>query len=297
MLSFEGHNRAREVPKTADMAFTMSTACPLEPSYPARLRQLPRVPHRLWFRGRLPAPGERGVAIVGSRAASSAGCRRTQEAAASLVRADFFVISGGALGIDAAAHQGALDAGGTTFAVLGCGVDVVYPDRHGPLFERIAIAGGLISEYPPGAPPHPGCFPVRNQIVAGLAEAVVVVEARPRSGALITARLARQQGQILMAVPGTAGTDQLIASGQATPVESGQDVVRRLAGEIPARALAPARLAPLLAAIAGRADSAAGIARRMEASLPAVLGLLAEAELGGWVRRLAGGRYEVSRAD
>lgn len=239
--------------------------------------------------------------MVGSRAASAAGCARARSIAASLVQSGFFVVSGGALGIDGAAHEGALEGGGITFAVLGCGVDVVYPDRHRGLFERIAAEGGarggLISEYPPGAGPKPGCFPIRNRIVAALAEAVVVVEARPSSGALITAGLAIRSGQILTAVPGTAGTDHLIAAGLATPVESGQDVVRRLAGEIAPRAAAPAALAPLLAAIDARADSAAEIARRMGVSLAVALGSLAEAELAGWVRRRAGGRYEVARAD
>jgi len=293
MLSFRGHNSAGEVPKTTDMTQAMSFATAVDPQFPARLRELAKVPAGLWFRGRLPAPQERGVAIVGSRAATLAGVTRASEIAAALVGARRFVVSGGALGIDAGAHRGALDAGGVTFAVLGCGVDVVYPERHQKLFDRIAVDGGLLSEYPAGSPPRPGCFPVRNRIVAGLAEAVVVVEARRRSGALITARRALEGGRTLVAVPGSAGTDELLAAGLATPVENGAEVLRRMAGEVfPSRG-APAEMAPLLAALEDHSDSAAGIAQRLGVSLPAALGVLAEAELSGWVRRLAGGRYEV----
>jgi len=293
MLRSRGHNLAGEVPKTTDMTQAMTFVPAVDPGFPARLRELARVPAGLWFRGRLPASPERGVAIVGSRAATMAGTRRTSEIAAELAAARFFVVSGGALGVDAAAHRGALEAGGITFAVLGCGADVIYPERHGKLFQQIAVAGGLLSEYPPGAPPRPGCFPVRNRIVAALADATVVVEARRRSGALITARRARELGRPLYAVAGSAGTDELLAAGLAGAVESGAEILRRMAGEVvPARG-APAEIAPLLAALEDHADNAAGIAQRLGVSLPAALGVLAEAELSGWVRRLAGGRYEV----
>jgi DNA processing protein len=297
MLSFGGDNPTGEVPKTTDMPQAMSIVSPIDPDFPPRLRQLKDLPRRLWFRGRLPAPTERGIAMVGSRAASTAGCARSAAIAGSLAQAGFFVVSGGALGIDAAGHRGALDAGGVTFAVLGSGVDVEYPERNRKLFARMLVAGGLISEYAPGSAPRPGCFPKRNRIVAALAEAVVVVEARPWSGALITARLAHENGQLLLAVPGSAGTDQLIGSGLATSIESGADVLRELAGgrTVISRPSAPAAIAPLLAALDDDSAGAAAIARRMGVSLPEALGALAEAELGGWVRRLAGGRYEVPR--
>ena len=293
MLRLHGHNFAGEVTKTTDMTQAMSFAPAVDPLFPARLRELERVPAGLWFRGRLPAQHERGVAIVGSRAATMASVLRTRAIAAELVAAGRFVVSGGALGIDAAAHRGALEAGGATFAVLGCGVDVVYPDTHGKLFEQIAVNGGLVSEYPAGTPPRPGQFPVRNRIVAGLADAVVVVEARRRSGALITARLALELGRPLIAVPGSAGTDELLTAGLAIPAEGGAEILRRMAGEVVSPQAAPAEMAPLLALLGDRSDNAAGIAQRLGVSLPAALGVLAEAELSGWVRRLAGGRYEV----
>jgi DNA processing protein len=294
MLQSHAHNLAGEVPKTTDVSSqAMSFVPAVHPDFPIRLRSLAQVPVGLWQRGRLPAAHERGVAIVGSRATSAAGAARASRIAATLARAGRFIVSGGALGIDAAAHRGALEAGGVTFAVLGCGVDVVYPERHAKLFDQIAVAGGLLSEHEPGVPPKKGHFPVRNRIVAALAEAVVVVEARRSSGALITARLAHAAGQMLMAVPGSAGTDQLLAAGIATAAEDGDQILRRMAGEAVPQRGAPAELAPLLAALEDRSDSAVGIAQRLGVSLPAALGVLAEAELSGWVRRLAGGRYEV----
>ena len=271
----------------------MSFAPALDPRFPVRLRRLAQVPACLWFRGRLPAAHERGVAMVGSRATSMAGAARATRIAATLARAGHFIVSGGALGIDAAAHRGALEAGGVTFAVLGCGVDVVYPERHVKLFDEIAVAGGLLSEHDPGTPPKKRHFPVRNRIVAALSEAVVVIEARRRSGALITARLAHAAGQMLIAVPGSPGTDDLLAAGVASAAESGEEILRRMAGEMVPERGAPAELAPLLAVLEDRSDSAVGIAQRLGVSLPAALGVLAEAELSGWVRRLAGGRYEV----
>jgi len=294
MMRSLAHNPAGEVPKTTDVSSqAMPFAPAVDPHFPPRLRTLAKVPDGLWYRGRLPAAHERGVAIVGSRAASTAGAARASRIAATLARAGHFIVSGGALGIDAAAHRGALEAGGVTFAVLGCGVDVVYPERHAKLFAEIAVAGGLLSEHPPGTPPKKGHFPVRNRIVAALAEAVVVVEARRLSGALITARLAHAAGQMLIAVPGSTGTDQLLAAGVAIAAENGDEVSRRMAGEVVPERGAPAELAPLLAVLEDGSHSAVGIAQRLGVSLPAALGVLAEAELSGWVRRLAGGRYEV----
>ncbi len=211
----------------------------------------------------------------------------------------FTIVSGGALGIDAAAHQGALEVGAPTFAVLGCGVDVVYPDRHAALFAEIVAAGGLLSEFPLGTPPRGKQFPSRNRIVAALANAVLVVEAREASGALVTARLALQLGRPLYAIPGSAGTDRLIASGRARPVRDGAELLGALGGEAPAVVPVPEELRSLLAALAGGA-TAAEVARRLGLAIPAALALLSEAELGGWILRGAGGVFtsiEVTRAN
>ena len=267
--------------------------------FPEALRRIAQPVAALWYRGRLPDPTCRLLAVVGARAASRAGCRRTQELAAMASGHGHTIISGGALGIDAAAHRGALDAGAATFAVLGCGADVVYPDRHAALFSEIATTGGLLSEFPPGTPPRGKQFPSRNRIVAAMAEAVLVVEAQAVSGALVTARLAIRMGRPLLAVPGSAGTDALIATGKACPVRDGAELLAALAGEARPVAPVPVALLSLIGALAGGA-SAVEVARRLTLSLPAALALLSEAELGGWILRGPGGVFtqiEVTRAN
>jgi DNA processing protein len=307
-------NLARVLPIKSEMAYSRAkqhgfsfpkrAAQPIEPSdaaYPAQLRDLPSRPESLWFAGRVPSAGQRLVAIVGARAASRMGCDRAHALAAELGRGGAAIVSGGAFGIDAAAHEGALDIGATTFAVLGCGTDVVYPDRHADLFARIAASGGgLLSEYPPGTKPRHGQFPARNRIIAGLAQAVIVVEAAMRSGALITARLGRAYGRILFAVPGSPGTDATLRAGLALPATTAADIERALAGgqpvpvpvPVPAPP-APGPMASVLDAIALGADAPASLCERLGIPLPSILAILAEAELEGFVRRAAGNTYEV----
>jgi DNA processing protein len=250
---------------------------------------MPQPVKALWYLGRLPRPGERRLAIVGARAASIAGCRRARDMAARSARQGFAIVSGGALGIDAAAHRGALDAGGATFAVLGCGVDIIYPDRHAALYQDVAVTGGVVSEYPPGTKPLARNFPPRNRIIVELAETVLVVEAGLASGALITARLAAKRGRSLLAVPGSPGTDELIASGDARPVLDGDALAAVLAGETPAARPIPSRYAPLLAALRDGDAGAAELARRLRLSLAETLAITAEAELDGWLCRRLGG--------
>ena len=264
--------------------------------YPARLLQLRRPPAELWFQGTLPRPDQAAVAIVGSRKASGAGCERAHELAGALGQRGWAVVSGGAFGIDAAAHRGALDAGAETYAVLGCGVDVVYPDRHRALFARIAERGGLISQWAPGTEPRMSHFPQRNELVSALADAVIVVEAALKSGALITAKVARRRGQRLLAVPGTPGTDALLDAG-AIPVTTPETLDDALAGRAAPRpaAAVPGLFSGLVEVLRAGRETPPGLARRLSLSLPAVMGLLLEAELEGWVRRSADGHYEVSR--
>jgi DNA processing protein len=260
-----------------------------EEGFPAELASMPQPVKALWYLGRLPGRRDRALAIVGARAATMPGCRAARELAASSARRGFAIISGGALGIDAAAHRGALDAGGATFAVLGCGVDVVYPDRHAALFADVTAAGGLISEYPPGTQPRHGQFPARNRIIAALAETVLVVEAGLASGALITAHLATALGRRLLALPGSPGTDELIASGAALPVADAEDLAAMLAGEAPRARPIPERFAALLAALRAGEAGAAELARRLSLPLADTLALAAEAELDGWLCRRPGG--------
>jgi DNA processing protein len=291
-----GDNSEAWLPTTAGMPTNgVQTVVRDQVGYPARLLQIRRPPPQLWFCGGLPDPDQPAVAIVGSRKASGAGRERAHELAGALARRGWAIVSGGAFGIDAAAHSGALDAGAGTYAVLGCGVDVVYPDRHARLFARIAERGGLISQFAPGTAPKMMHFPLRNEIVAGLADAVIVVEAALHSGALITAGVARKQGQRLLAVPGTPGTDALLADG-AIPVTAAETLEDALAGRTRmALAAVPPLFAPLIQALRGGRDSAPGLARRLGLTLPAVMGLLLEAELDGWVRRASDSEYEVSR--
>ena len=276
------------VSASADLEIRQVT--PAEASFPAALHDVRPAVKTLWFRGDLPRAGERAVAIVGARAASLPGCAVAAELARIAARAGIAVVSGGALGIDGSAHTGALDAGGRTFAVLGCGVDVVYPDRHVSLFRRIAGSGGLLSDFAPGTEPHRRHFPSRNRLVAGLASTVLVVEAHQRSGALITARLAARMGRPLFAVPGSSGADGLIAAGKAQAVRDGADWLAVLSGQARPRHVPPAELSAVIAAVRGGA-AAAQVARRLSLPLPVALALLSEAELAGWILRGPGGVY------
>ncbi len=269
---------------------------PSDACYPTQLACLAAPPRSLWVVGRLPRPAERLVAVVGARAATGAGCERAHVMAAELGCAGIAIVSGGAFGIDAAAHEGALAAGAATFAVLGCGTDIAYPDRHAGLFARIASGGGLLSEYPPGTKPRAGQFPARNRIIAGLADAVIVVQAAMRSGALITARLGRGLGRMLLAVPGSSGTDALLRAGHALPVGTAAEVLAALAGDLVPPEPPPPQEGPLpvlLNAIELGADTPLLLCQRLGLPLPALLAMLAEAELDGFVRRAAGGTYEV----
>ncbi|MFO1425469.1 MAG: DNA-processing protein DprA [Steroidobacteraceae bacterium] len=173
------------------------------PAYPPQLAAVPGAPHLLWVRGDPGALAAPLIAIVGSRHPTAGGRRTAREFAHGLARAGFTIVSGLARGIDAASHEGALDACGCTVAVCGTGLDVTYPRDHGELADRIAAAGAVISEFPPGTAPLPANFPQRNRIISGLALGVLVVEAAPGSGSLITARTAGEQGRDVFAIPGS----------------------------------------------------------------------------------------------
>jgi DNA processing protein len=200
--------------------------------YPELLREIPRPPERLWVLGRA-LPTEPAVAVVGARRASRAGLAAASHLAAGLARAGVTVVSGFARGIDAAAHRGALEAGGTTVAVFGCGLDVCYPPEHAELLAELVAGGTAISEFDPGERPLPYYFPVRNRIIAGLSRIVLVVEAAEKSGSLITARYAADYGRDVAAVPGPilmegcAGTNALLKDG-AILVRDVDDVLAEL---------------------------------------------------------------------
>lgn len=201
--------------------------------YPRLLAEISDPPACIWIRGDRSVLSAIVVAVIGARNASQEGLLAAGEIACDLARAGIVVASGLARGIDSAAHRGALDGGGKTIAVLGTGIDRVYPAENDLLTEQIASSGLLVTEFPPGSPPEDWHFPRRNRIISGLSKAVVVVEARDKSGSLITARLAADQGRDVMAVPGTfvggrnRGANALLRDG-AKLVESAVDILQEL---------------------------------------------------------------------
>ena len=203
-----------------------------DPTFPRLLAAIHDPPPRLYLRGAADVAllAEPAVAIVGARACSAYGRSVTRSLARELAGAGLVVVSGMARGIDGEAHRGALEGGGRTVAVLGCGIDRDYPAAHAELARRIGENGLVVSEYEPGVEPAPWRFPARNRIIAGMCSATVVVEARERSGALITADFALEEGRDVLAVPGeitsalSAGTNALLKLG-ATPVTSATDVL------------------------------------------------------------------------
>ena len=207
------------------------------PEYPENLRHIPDPPGLLYVRGTLEAKDSFAIAIVGTRSCTRYGQQTAQSLGMELASMGLTVVSGLARGIDSHAHRGALMGKGRTIAVLGTGLDNVYPPEHAELADKIAASGAVISELPAGVPPVPRNFPVRNRIISGLALGTVVVEAPPKSGALITARLALDQGREVFAVPGnitaqtSRGTNLLIRQG-AKSVLSARDIVEEIAPEI-----------------------------------------------------------------
>jgi DNA processing protein len=270
-----------------------------EPGFPARLGSIHDPPPGLFLRGAgSPALLDRLlVAIVGARACSDYGAHVARLLARDLAAAGVVVVSGLARGVDGWAHRGCLEAGGETIAVLGCGIDRDYPRAHSVLADEIGRCGLILSEYPPGVAPAPWRFPARNRIVAGLAIATVVVEARERSGALITADLALEEGREVMAVPGeitaalSKGANALLRLG-ATPVTSAGDILEAIGLDpVPPPPKGPpagSAAAVVLAAVDSGAATADEVARSTGLAAGVVAGLLVELELGGLVEVSSG---------
>jgi DNA processing protein len=268
-----------------------------ETAYPHLLRHVFDPPPVLYIQGDLvEGEGDHSVAVVGSRAASPQGVALARAMARDLAAAGLTIVSGLARGIDTAAHQGAVDAGGRTVAVLGSGLDRLYPVENARLARAVAGRGAVVSEFPLGTTPQPGYFPRRNRIIAGWGPAVVVVEAAQRSGALVTARCALEEGRDVMAVPGhpaqpgSAGTNALIRDG-ALLVRGADDVAEAL-GLTLSRASASGPEDPVLAALSVEAPRTVEEVQRTSGR-PAseVLGRLAELELASRVRRLPGALF------
>lgn len=278
-----------------------------DPAYPANLREIHDPPPFLFVQGEFQPRDLMAVALVGSRNVSAYGMRMTRELAEGLVSYGVTVVSGLARGTDAAAHWTTLRAGGRTIAVMGSGIDVVYPSEHHALFRAISQQGAVVTELPMGAQPDAENFPNRNRIISGLALGTVIVEAAEKSGSLITATLATEQGRDVFAVPGTVGerthgTHRLIRDG-AKLTERAEDVLEEIAPQLLTRA------APAVPVDLGREEAAIVTCMRHEtlhideiitrSGMPpaAVLQILLALELKGVVQQLLGKQFVASPVD
>ena len=280
-----------------------------EEAYPRRLKEIDQPPPVLYLRGNLQPEDEWAVAIVGTRGITAYGRQVTAEMASVLARRGVTVISGLARGVDAEAHKAALGAGGRTLAVLGNGVDQIYPPEHRQLADQTMASGALISDYAPGTPPDGVNFPPRNRIISGLSMAVIVVEAGERSGALITAEFAADQGREVFAVPGninapkSVGCNRLIQQG-ARPLLTPEDVLEGLdlasfQQQRAARTVLPkdeveARLLSVLSKEPMHVDE---IRAQVDMPIEKVSATLALMELKGMVRQLGGMNYVAIREE
>ena len=309
---------ARPAGAAAEIERTLRQGCRLvtltDPDFPPLLREIPDPPPFLYVRGDL-AGCPRPIAVVGSRNATAYGVETTLRICKDLAGLGFTVVSGMALGIDAAAHEGALSGQGRTVAVLGSGLDNIYPPQHRRLAERIAAGGAVISEFPLQAGPEAHHFPVRNRIISGMSLGTVVVEATKDSGSLITARLAAEQNREVFAVPGSIqsfksmGTHTLIKEG-AKLVENVQDIVAELGhflqDDAPPRresaAGAPrhrltAGEAAVVAALTAYPVHIDDLVRRLAMEPGNLSGILLQLELKGLVTQLPGTLFVAARVD
>ncbi len=275
-----------------------------DPDYPRALLELGFAPPALFFVGRRDLLNRPALAIVGSRNATAQGAENARAFAQTLSQAGLTIVSGLAVGVDAAAHAGALTAAGSTLAVVGTGLDRVYPARNRALAHRIAEAGGLISEFPPGTPPREKNFPRRNRLISGLARGVLVVEAALSSGSLITARYAGEQGREVFAIPGSIhsplskGCHKLIREG-AKLVQTAQDILEELGMTSPAAAAAALKETPatasercVLDALGGDSADVDALVSRTALPPDVVVAALTNLELAGQVAAMPGGLWQ-----
>lgn len=277
--------------------------------YPARLRSIADPPPCLYVKGEIRQEDDKAVAVIGTRSASNYGRRVTRDLCRGLASLGFTVISGMARGIDGVAHDEALNAGGRTIAVLGSGVDRAYPPEHRKLYHRISENGAVISELPLGAPPLAFNFPARNRLISGLSAGVVVVEATEKSGSLITAAIALEQGREVFAVPGEVGSSRsrgghrLIRQG-AKLVEDVDDILEEIAPQLVARDRQPAALRTLPVNAQPEAHKIFDLLQERSLHIDEVIEasgfsasrvsqILLELELQGFLKQLPGNRYSA----
>lgn len=292
------------LPQIAEQVASLreNAAAIVDTGYPAMLREIVDPPFALFFRGDLTLLQKPMVAIVGSRRASAYGINASAHLARQLASAGIVVVSGLARGVDAAAHQAALDSASPTIAILGTGIDVVYPRSHSKLTKLIAEKGLLLSEFPPGTPPLAANFPVRNRVISGITLGTVIVEATGRSGSLITARMAAEQGREVFCVPGSIfsaaseGPHRLIQYG-AKLVHDANDILEELPGNLrPREDEAPREPeSPLREVLAvftrDEAIHIDNVAQKLGQSVASVSEAVLQLELGGWLRAMPGSRY------
>lgn len=303
------HRRALEQWKWAqqDNHHLVSFQCQ---NYPELLNQIADPPLMLWVKGNPELLNRPQIGIVGSRSASLSAQRNAQALGRDINHAGFVITSGGAAGIDRCAHEGALQSSGETLAVLGCGVDVVYPKSHRQLFDDIVRNGALVSEYPLGTQPKPGHFPRRNRIISGLSDAVVVVEAAERSGSLITAEHAIEQNRDVYAIPGdinnpnAAGCHRLIQEG-AFLLSKPSDLLDSLhpCHQPPVASSAPPPLPPdpdlskvqqtLLTLLSAEPQPLDVLSDYLSCPSHSLLEPLLELELAGWIQQQPGGYSRI----
>lgn len=283
--------------KSGNFVVTLADA-----DYPRQLLQIPDPPILLYGRGSLPMLASPALAVVGSRNATRQGLENAELFARAFSDAGFTIVSGLALGIDAAAHRGGLDGRSSSIAVLGCGADVVYPKRNDPLYAQIVRQGAIVSEFPLGTPPLPANFPRRNRLISGLARGCLVVEAALSSGSLVTARLAAEQGREVFAVPGSIhsplakGCHALIKQG-AKLVESAVDVLEELgmsavSGTEHNTSSSEEKLLQHMGYDPCSVDT---LARRSGLTAESISAMLLALELDGKIMSLPGGLYQRSR--
>ncbi|MDR1350993.1 MAG: DNA-processing protein DprA [Zoogloeaceae bacterium] len=314
-LLAEAHSAAMDEKIAAALAWASAPDCHIltlaDALYPPQLLEIPDPPTLLYVRGNPAALARPGIAVVGSRNATPQGLKIAEDFAHTLADAGFVLISGLALGIDAAAHSGALASqrAESTVAVIGTGADRLYPARNQALARRIVEHGAIVSEFPLGTPALAANFPRRNRVISGLARGVLVVEAATESGSLITARLACEQGREVFAIPGSIhsplsrGCHRLLRQG-AKLVESAQDILEELGAYLtppsPPSVVAPSSPTDVAATEESRVLTHLGydpctldeLALRAELPADALLALLLNLELAGRIAPLPGNRYQ-----
>jgi DNA processing protein len=291
---------AARVAALRDQAVTLA-----DDTYPELLRHICDPPLALFYRGDLSLLARPALAIVGSRRASTYAINVAEMLARQLAPTGLAIVSGLAIGIDCAAHTAALDSGGATIAVLGTGIDVIYPRANRRLFARIAQHGLIVTGFPPFTPPRKENFPIRNRLISGLSYGAVIVEATSRSGSLITARMAAEQGREVFAVPGSIfspgseGTHRLVQYG-AKLVHDADDVLHELPSYVrlalqsaPTEPSPPESPLAEVLAVLSRDDAAHidHVAARLGRTPANVAEALLQLEMDGWIRAMPGARY------